>query len=197
MKLSHLLWMIIIAGMLLMFACKTTTDPDPEDTMITLTGIVSDEVSNRPIENAVIRVLNYSPETTAITDINGAYSLELTVKESRELNLTAFKETFLQDTVAVLATPGRDVSVPLFSLTPTISTPVASGSAASLYLFSQSAPFIGVKESGSAESAQLVFEVVDSSGIPLDLTNKVNVRFRLGASPAGAYLNPSTATCAT
>jgi hypothetical protein len=62
-----------------------------------------------------------------------------------------------------------------------------------LYLYSQSAPSIGVKESGSLEAVQIVFEVLDSSGIPITQDNKVFVRFNMTSNPGGGeYLFPDS-----
>ncbi len=80
-------------------------------------------------------------------------------------------------------------------LTPVNAGTVPSGDPVSIYLASQSVPSIGVKESGSIETAKLIFEVQDSAGVPVDLDHSVNVNFRLGASPGGgALLSPAIVT---
>lgn len=62
----------------------------------------------------------------------------------------------------------------------------------SIYLANQSSGSIGVKESGSVETARLTFEVQDSSGVPIDLDHSVDVHFLLGAAPGGGeVISPS------
>lgn len=69
----------------------------------------------------------------------------------------------------------------------------SSGAAASINLHSQSANSIGVKESGSLESAEIIFEVRDSSGVLIDESHSVDISFTFGATPGGGeYLYPAT-----
>ncbi|MDZ7693664.1 MAG: hypothetical protein U5K69_21525 [Balneolaceae bacterium] len=49
---------------------------------------------------------------------------------------------------------------------------------------------IGVVSTGQTEQTQLIFQVSDSTGQPLNADNKVNVSFRLGSSPTGANVKP-------
>lgn len=63
-----------------------------------------------------------------------------------------------------------------------------NGEPASIFLVSQSLDAIGVTESGSPETAQIVFEVQDSSGIPIDISHAVDVSFRFGAHPNGGEI---------
>ncbi len=61
----------------------------------------------------------------------------------------------------------------------------------SIFLSSISSTIIGVKESGSEETSQIVFVVQDSVGIPIDLIHMVTVNFRLGSGPCGGeFLSP-------
>lgn len=69
----------------------------------------------------------------------------------------------------------------------------SSGSAASVYLFSQSAQSIGVKESGSNETAQLIFQVLDSTGVAINSNNSTTVKFIISSGPGGGeFLYPSS-----
>jgi hypothetical protein len=48
-----------------------------------------------------------------------------------------------------------------------------------------------VKESGDVEIARITFQVQDSTGSPIDLSNSVTVNFQLGAKPnGGEYIYP-------
>jgi hypothetical protein len=61
-------------------------------------------------------------------------------------------------------------------------------------MVSQSSTFIGVKETGALETAEIIFEVQDSAGISVDLNHAVTVNFSFGSSPGGSeFLFPSSA----
>ncbi|MCF6270310.1 MAG: hypothetical protein L3J41_11400 [Melioribacteraceae bacterium] len=68
-----------------------------------------------------------------------------------------------------------------------------SGEPSSIYLVTQSLYSIGVTESGSPETAQITFEVQDSSGVPINIAHAVDVNFKFGAQPnGGEFLAPTT-----
>ncbi|MBI9072567.1 MAG: hypothetical protein JEY94_13275 [Melioribacteraceae bacterium] len=80
----------------------------------------------------------------------------------------------------------KDISDGLFTIEEQIDQ--ISGEPASIFLVSQSLDAIGVTESGSPETAQITFEVQDSSGIPIDIAHAVDVNFRFGAHPDGGEI---------
>jgi len=83
-----------------------------------------------------------------------------------------------------------DISAATFSIEKKIDQ--ISGEPASIFIVSQTLDAIGVTESGSPETAQITFEVQDSSGIPIDIAHSVNVSFRFGSQPnGGEILAPS------
>ena len=63
--------------------------------------------------------------------------------------------------------------------------PASSSGPGSIYLYSQTAKSIGVKESGSDETAQIWFEVLDSSNVPINADNSITLNFSLGGHPGG------------
>lgn len=84
-----------------------------------------------------------------------------------------------------------DVSASTFSIKQKIDQ--ISGEPASIFLVSQSLNSIGVTESGSPETAQITFEVQDSSGTPIDIAHAVDISFKFGAQPnGGEILAPRT-----
>ncbi|PIQ07684.1 MAG: hypothetical protein COW71_15770 [Ignavibacteriales bacterium CG18_big_fil_WC_8_21_14_2_50_31_20] len=83
-----------------------------------------------------------------------------------------------------------DISENTFSIEEKIDQ--ISGEPASIFLVSQSLNAIGVTESGSPETAQITFEVQDSSGMAIDIAHAVDISFRFGAQPnGGEILAPS------
>jgi hypothetical protein len=183
---------IITVIMFLFFACESPSSNN-EDQTVTLTGKVIDTENSTPIINAVIKVINISPEITEVTDSEGNFSVNFDLKESLNVQVIASKESYLPDTAVAMAVPGRTIELPLFQLSPTEDTPVISGGAASIILAQQSTDHIGVQESGSPETVQLVFEVNDSTGQPIDFSHSIEIAFSIGAGPGGGeFIFPSS-----
>lgn len=161
--------------------------------MAILTGQVFNYDTNDPVANAVVILQEY-PDISTQTNSNGLFELEFEVNEAEEVHLITFKGSFVADTLVVLAAPGRTISNLVLRLLPTGSTPLPSGDAASIILNGISPSSIGVKESGAPEVAEIVFQVQDSSGIPIDLEHAVQVNFILGSSPSGGeFISPTSA----
>lgn len=199
MKKSLVLFLTIGNFLFLYLSCQTPTEPEKKitDKTVTLNGQVLNKQTNNPIDSAVVRILNISPEIVEMTDSEGKFNIEFTAENTINISVTAFKESYLPDTTIVLAVPGRTITVPPLTLEPTAQTPTTSGEAASIILFSQSSQSIGVQESGSIETAELVFEVQDSSGHPVDLEHSVEVKFSIGSGPgAEEFIHPTTAKTA-
>ena len=137
MKSIRNLSIIITVIMFLFFACESPSSNN-EDQMVTLTGKVIDTENSTPIINAVIKVINISPEITEVTDSAGNFSVNFDLKEALNVQVIASKESYLPDTAVAMAVPGRTIELPLFQLSPTEDTPVISGGAASIVLAQQS-----------------------------------------------------------
>jgi len=178
--------------LLLVLSCESPSEN--KDQLVTLTGKVIDAQTNSPLSNAVVRVLKISPELTELTDSQGSFSFSFKSDNSKNVLIIASKESYVSDTTEAIAVPDRVVELPLLQLKPTDETPVVTGQASSIVLLQQSADHIGVRESGSPESAQLVFQVQDSSGQPIDLNHSIEVRFLIGAGPGGGeFVFPTSA----
>ncbi len=190
--------LFIILGIALVssifLGCESPTEseePEASD-LVTLSGLVLNNSTDMPIENAIIKIGEVSPEIIEMTDSLGQFSMELSVSSSMDIDVIAFKESYVPDTTAVLAVPGRSIDIPTFRLLPTAHTPNTSAEAASISLSSQSAQRIGVHESGAAETVKLTFVVLDSSGIPIDADHSVEVSFSIGSGPdGGEFIYPS------
>jgi len=176
-------------------SCKLSTEPDTgtdgtEPQEVTITGTVIDNSSGNAIESAVIRIKYDSTETSTTTNNSGNFTKKISIVGSKELKVIASKEGYSSDTAKAFAIAGRETKVPTLKLSrEAISTP--TGKAASIILYSQSVTKIGVKESGDVEIAKITFQVQDSTGQPIDLTNSVTVNFQLGAKPdGGEYIFP-------
>src|SRR5690606_32902713 len=125
---------------------------------------------------------------TLKSDSQGKYSYEFESSSNANLVLITYKEGFYNDTTNIFAAKGSTLNVPLIQLEPINTGSEPSGYPVSIFLQSQSALSIGVKESGSEETARLVFVVQDSAGIPVDLAHSVDVYFRFGSAPGGGEI---------
>lgn len=189
---------LILAGLLvfLNLNCESPTDPEEAaENLVRLNGQVFNATTGLPVDSAVVQVLNFSEDIFQITDSEGRFSIEIKTDKSTTVFLVAFKESFLGDTTSVLIVPGRTVDVPSFEIQPLQGASMTSGQAASIVLASQSVGSVGVHESGSPETAMLVFEVQDSMGVPVDSRNAVTLSFSMGSAPnGGEYLYPDSVT---
>ncbi len=151
-----------------------------------------DAETNDPIVGALVQL---QPQgLIAETDSLGCYRFEVTLDSTMELTVSATKTGYSSASLPILAVPDRSIEVPVLRLTRTATEEPVSGEAANILLLSQSDQAIGVRESGSKETAELVFQVADSMGRPVVLEHAVRVRFRFGVQPGGGeYLFPTEA----
>jgi hypothetical protein len=177
---------VFLFFLVLMGCKKKAVEPEvPQQKTVILSGSVFESVTGSPINSAVVKVTGITPQIVTYTDSTGKYRVSFEVETETDVKVIAFKEGYEPDTVAVLAIPGRTVNVPSLLLKRTAPETPTSGEPASIVLVSQTAKSIGVKGSGSVETAQMVFEVQDSSGKPVDLAHSVEVSFRIGSGPGG------------
>ena len=190
-KISFLI-LISITTLIYFSSCgKSPTQPEtPKSETITLNGQVIDFESGQPIENAAVKILTDTSQFGTTTDADGKFTKTIPISKSIDLTVIASKENYKSDTVKVFAVPGRTIDVPTLKIEK-IKTTSTTGQPASIVLVHQTFASIGVRESGDNETTTLTFEVRDSSGNPLDITNSVTVNFRLGANPGGGlFIDP-------
>ncbi|MCB0729762.1 MAG: hypothetical protein KDC88_01915 [Ignavibacteriae bacterium] len=201
MKKNHILFVLLTIVAIFVSSCETKKDdptdttPDDSTNAVIVEGKVVSAETGDNLEGAIIKITNGSIVKGTTTNSDGEYSTSFEMDSDGDLTIIAFKAGYFQDTTNVFAIINSTVDVPLFQLQRDESSNAGgfSGKAASIYLFSQSAEFIGVKESGSLESAQIVFEIMDSSGVVIGEENAINVSFRFGSTPGGGeYLYPSS-----
>ncbi|MEO8398218.1 MAG: Ig-like domain-containing protein [Ignavibacteriaceae bacterium] len=195
---------IVFLSSLIFFACKDdstvtiqgndggTNNNNSQATPISVSGQVINNLTGSPIEDANVLIFT-STETQALkTDNQGKYKTDVKISANENLILVVSKENFITDSSSVFAVAGKDLSVPIFKLVPKNTGTAPSGDPVSIFLESQSGDFIGVKESGSEETARIVFVVQDSAGTPIDLDHSVDVSFKFGSKPnGGEELSPS------
>ncbi|MBZ0200235.1 MAG: Ig-like domain-containing protein [Ignavibacteriaceae bacterium] len=165
----------------------------PGDTGETSTfdGQIIDYISGSPIQSASVVVTGGPKELTLTTDTQGKFSGSFSLTSSINLTLLTAANGYLMDTTSLFLPKGKGVSVPIIQLSKQSTNSNPSGEPKSIWLNDLTSPVIGVKESGSEETARIVFEVQDSAGVPIDLTHTVDVSFRFGSHPnGGEVLDP-------
>lgn len=198
MKKTHIFLVLSIMFSLLLVSCESEELVD-DDTVYetTITGQVIDAETGSNLSGAIIKISEGTTVQGTTSGSDGTFSTEIDLSGDTDLEVIVFMAGYFQDTTSVFALVDETTEVPLFELQRDESSNAGSfsGVAASIYLSEESASFVGVKESGSIESAQIVFEVMDSSGIVIGEDNAITVSFRFGDTPGGGeYLYPSSIT---
>jgi len=176
---------------------------DDEGGIVTLTGTVVNSLTRVGVEDVIVQVS--ISDSIAITNAQGQYTLQFEADSTQELVLSYSKSGFISTDTEVTIVPERtiDVAPVLFVEVDTgdgdddDDDPLirSSGRASNILLDSQSATSIGVRESGSVEVAELVFQATDSLGREITPENAATISFRFGANPSGeAFIFPETAT---
>lgn len=184
---------IIVSLLFLNYCGKSSTEPEtPSTEQVIIAGKVIDFDDGEAVNNAAIKMIVDSVQYGTTTNSEGKYSKTFNLKKNVDVRVIATKENYRGDTATVFAIPGRTIDVPLMKIKKD-SVLITTTFPASIVLASQTHFQIGVRESGDNETSTLTFEVRDSSGRPLDISNSVIVRFMLGASPGGGeFLYPTT-----
>lgn len=189
---------ILLIAIIILAGCEFGTETEDVDDdpggLVSITGKVVEEFSGNPIDNVAIRIVGGLNEEGTSTDANGEYSEDIDLEQDSELLIIATRTGYKSDTLQVFAKTNGSVTVPIIKLVKLSgSGDTPSGSAASIFLYSQSVENIGVIESGSPQTAQVIYEVQDSSGIPIDENHSVVVNFNFGDSPGGGeYIYPTS-----
>jgi hypothetical protein len=197
MKKKFLLYIIIAAGLLIQ-GCKFGTDDDiinpPVTGKVAVTGQIVESITGNPVFNASVKITDGTAQVNTTTNADGRFTAEIFIAEDKDLTIITFKEGYSTDTLRLYAVAGKPVTVPLIQIKQIQGTGgTSSGGAATINLFQQSHQTLGVIESGANESAQIIFQVLDSTGVAIGSDNAVTVSFSLTAGPGGGeYLYPSS-----
>ncbi|MGE5435660.1 MAG: carboxypeptidase regulatory-like domain-containing protein [Syntrophothermus sp.] len=177
------------------FGVDEATNNPSTPTSVTINGQIVESTTGDAISNASIKITDGKNSVNTTTGSNGKFSIALELPNDEQLTIISFKEGYTNDTTSVFARQGDTIYVPIIALLKQQGTGGGNSStgAASIYMYSQSGQSIGVRESGSNETAQIIFEVLDSSGVAINSDNPVVVNFLFGAKPnGGEYLYPSS-----
>lgn len=195
-KLMYLLATLSV----LLASCKLTDgvndDPDSTDKagVFTITGTVVDFTTGTPLEGVYVEFITSGSRKGVLTNASGSYTHKDSTNAGLQVRIIANKTGYDGDTTSVFVSAGKSSTASPLILKAKSTVVVTPGRPASIYLVSTTTSIIGVKGSGSIETAQLVYELQDSSGKAIDLSRSVPVTFKLGANPGGGVqFSPNTA----
>jgi len=187
--------LLLVAGCALLWAaCDSLSASGP----VTYTGIVLDDASGNPLEDATVSVEGMTESTT--TDADGAFTLIVEADSTGQpLTLNVAATGFDPVNLFLDARVDETVELAAIRLEPTGSGPGtgtgASREPESITLAARSSDVIGVREAGADETATLEFIVLDPSGRPINTDNAVELTFSIGNGPGGGEtLEPATAS---
>ena len=196
MKNRLLTLLFILTTALMMGSCEFGVQNEEPDSHgnLSINGQVVEASTGDPIDNSSIRIFFGENNANLSSDNNGKFSTTISLGSDSDVKFITSKTGYISDTMSVFASIGSDISVPLIQLKKNSNSNYSnSGKAASVYLYSQSSKSVGVKESGTNETVQIVFEVLDSSGVPISYENSEYLKFKFGANPGGGeFLYPDS-----
>jgi hypothetical protein len=128
----------------------------------------------------------------AETDSVGQFSQSLDVDEAVEVVISVSKEGATSQQVRQVSPDAGPMDDLAFTLSIGGEESREPGRPTNILLQDQSTSSIRVQESGGTSIARLTFQVVDSTGNPIDIDQAVDVNFRFGKQPGGATLTPGT-----
>jgi hypothetical protein len=191
------LTLLLVPLMYLVSGCNSKSDSSVVDTSssttynVTTAGTIYIYDTDTTLSGVTVRVIHGSLETSATTSSDGKYSIGFNVDTGMVVTIIASLTNYLPDTEKVYVAKGSVNNVASIYLKKVSSGSKISGNAASIYQYSQSSSSLGVRGSGALETGAIVFQVIDSSGVPLDITHTALVKFSFGGHPdGGEYLTP-------
>jgi hypothetical protein len=196
MRIKYLYLPVLILTSFYIGSCQFGIEDDSLDpsNLTVVEGQVVDGITGDWIGGASVKIVYDSLELATTTNSIGFFSEQLALSSNSEITILVSKSGYKLDTSKVIVSAGTTNKISLIKLYSDQSVVNdSSGSAASIYLFSQSHQSIVVKESGGIEACQIVFEVLDSSGVPITQENWVVVGFSFLSNPGGGeYLYPDS-----
>ena len=159
-----------------------------------ITGQVVSQQTFSPIDSAQVQIFGTTVSLSFYTDSQGRFSFEVELESNEDLVINTSKENYIPESTEVTVVAGENLNVPIALEELDTSSSGPTGDPVSIFLSQISSTTIGVKESGSPESTQIVFAAHDSEGRPIDEGHSVTVNFRLGSGPGGGeFLSPNSA----
>jgi hypothetical protein len=198
-KNYSLLLFFLIFGV---FSCQ---DPNAPGASFTVT--VSGQVLNKSgaPQDSVLLTLNNPFRSTDTTKADGSFNYTFTSEEKNEVTTTLrfhhINNTFIDTTVSVTYSSTKKSIVigemrmkGVTTAADSIPPSQPSAPAGAIYFLSSGVPSLAITGSGGIEITNLIFEVRDSVGIPVDSKNTATILFKIkNSATLGAFLNLDSA----
>lgn len=164
-------------------------------------GYVRDSKTGQPLMNASVLMSSTVKNDSTLTLSDGSYSFGLNLlghtstSGSLKYRLNSYRDTTIYFSVNVGQTLAQDVSL---TSKPTIvggDSSTGRGVARSISLVSVSQQEISIEEVGKNVTSELVWQVIDSLGLPVDINHQYTVTFIPAGPPVtsgGAYVIPTS-----
>lgn len=189
--------LLLLLPLFLLSSCDFT-EPD---TGITISGVVVHETTGNPVSGAMVEITNPQIlQQSTTTNTEGFFFFDgVEFEEDVAITLRVTRDGFNDRFTQINASPGSNITVSNIQLRPSGNgdddgtVPGTSGGAASIILTDISRESINIKETGGIVNSTITVQVQDSSGRAIDLTNAVDVEFRIITGPGGEeVLTPET-----
>lgn len=165
-------------------------------TDVTLSGRVLNAETQNPVVEAVITITyqddDEEQEASVVTDESGRFSTTIEISNPTPVTIQASKRGATAQTTEQVSPDLNEVSDIELTLDLGSGEETEPGRPTNITLADQSTDVIRVQESGGEEVARLTFQVVDSTGTPIDLDRSVPVDFRFAQQPGDATLTPES-----
>ncbi len=204
MKTYHLSRIFLLFSVAAFLGCESPSSND-----VSISGRVVNNSSGEPLSEAVVVITAPAQfqNESKITGADGSFRFSgLNVNEATDISIEARKTGFDRVSITVPATPGRDINVEQ----PIALIPEDTGGGgdnggggvagpstgpAQLILTSVPVQAINIAETGDQISAAFTFQVQDSAGRALTISNPARVNFDIISGPGGGeQVTPSSLT---
>jgi len=184
----------ILLGLLLVASGCDLSDDDSGTVLVS--GRVLNAETQNPVDGVVVTIAFQSDgedrEVSVTTDSLGRFSRSIELTNSVDVSFTASDDGVTAQTVERISPDLGEVEGIELELALDEGAETEPGRPTNITLAEQSTDVIRVQESGGTEIARLTFQVVDSTGTPIDIDQSVDVDFRFGQQPGDATLTPET-----
>jgi hypothetical protein len=196
MKSMIWLWMIVAASATLFIACESD-DQTAAQGEAKIGGTVIDDATLAPLEGVSVAANSVTlGSQSTVTDAQGYYELTFGVDSAATLELVFTKSGYNEkrQTTQVVSAQFLTLNVGMQARSPIIpGGGGGTGIAQTIAFLSADPQEISVYGVGGLETSILGFEVRDSLGLPIDLTNAVDLDFAIVGGPnGGEYISPLT-----
>ena len=190
--------LLVLVGLLMGCEEKSTELGSGQD-WAHITGTVKYAENLEPIYMAFVRTLTHLESTT--TDSSGYYDLAIVLpKDMQEsVSLEIYKEGYVAVNIPAVIEAGEITYMPVVTLERYLDSTiidtgaVGSGPGESIVVISVDPETLSVVGAGGQTSSQIVCEVRDGSGKPVDTQHAAQIEFEIISDPGGgAYIHPPT-----